>query len=105
MDILDGYLQKLNEGGFEKLPKGWDESSVKKFIKSISKTLGKGAKKEGFFDACVKRMSKHLGDGAEGFCASIKDEAFKSTYWRGKDKTPEEAKSDIAVHKNVPKHK
>ena len=38
-------------------------------------------------------MSKHL-DGAEGFCANAKDVFYGSTYWRGKDKSPDDVKKD-----------
>ncbi len=43
-------------------------------------------------------MSKHL-DGAEGFCANAKDVFYGSTYWRGKDKSPDDVKKDT---KNKP---
>ena len=76
--------------GFEKYPEGWNRDSVIKFAKTLTKDTGKGPTDHGFFDACVLKMKKHLGDGAEGFCASVKDEAYKSTYWRGKDKTKKE---------------
>lgn len=73
--------------------KGWDDSSIEKF----GKTIGKDPKDKGFFDACVKRMSGKEGfdeQKAKGFCASIKDKAYGSPNWRGKDKTKEQAKKD-----------
>jgi len=42
-------------------------------------------------------MQKHL-DGAEGFCANVKDVFYNSTYWRGKDKKKDQAKKDTAKH-------
>jgi len=40
-------------------------------------------------------MDKHFGEGAKGFCASVKSEAWNSTYWRGKNKTKKEIKKDV----------
>jgi hypothetical protein len=48
-------------------------------------------------------MRKHFGDGAEGFCASVKDEAYASTYWRGKGKTKKEKEAAIKTHKKIPR--
>jgi hypothetical protein len=99
---IDRYLNKIQEAGWEGMPKGWDEESIKKFAKSLVKG---GAKKEGFFDACVKKMEDEKGfdkDRAKRFCAGIKDEVYDSTYWRGKGKTPQEVGKDVKKHKNVP---
>jgi len=71
--------------------KGWTEKSVKKF----EKTIGKKADAHGFFDACVGRMGKHMGDQAKGFCAAMKDKKYDSTYWRGKDKSKKEIKQKV----------
>ena len=89
--------KKVSEAGFETKPKGWTDSSVKKFGKSLVKG---GGKEKGFFDKCVKKMKDKI-DNPEGFCASVKDEAYDSTYWRGKDKTPQEIGKDVKKHKNV----
>jgi hypothetical protein len=90
--------QKVSEAeGMKGLPKGWKQSSLKKFSKSLT---GKEGTKEGFFDKCVKRMTGKV-DNPEGFCASVKDEMHGSTYWRGKDKSPQEAGKDVKQHKNV----
>lgn len=59
-----------------------------------------GGKKKGFFDKCVKKMQGKM-ENPEGFCASVKDEAHDSTYWRGKGKTPQQAGKDVKKHKNV----
>lgn len=86
--------------GFEKYPPGWSKDSVIKFAKTLSKKSGKGPKDEGWFKLCVNKMKDHM-DQPEGFCASVKDIAHKSTFWRGKDKPPKEVKSDVRLHKNV----
>lgn len=73
--------------------KGWTDKSIEKF----GKTIGKDPKEKGFFDACVKRMRGKEGfddEKARGFCASIKDHAFKDPGWRGKGKTKKEVKQD-----------
>lgn len=62
---------------------GWGKSSVEKF----GKTIGKSPSEEGFFDACVSRMSPKKGwdkEKAEGFCARLIDTAKGTTKWRGK---------------------
>jgi desulfoferrodoxin-like iron-binding protein len=89
--------KKVSEAGFETKPKGWTDSSVKKYGKSLVKG---GGTKEGFFDKCVKKMKDKM-DNPEGFCASVKDESHDSTYWRGKDKSPQEVGKDVKKHKNV----
>lgn len=74
--------------------KGWTEESIKKF----EKTIGIKATEKGFFDACVLRMTPKEGfdkKKAEGFCASLKDLAHDSVYWRGKSKTKKEIKKDV----------
>lgn len=88
---------QIAEAGFETKPKGWTDSSVKKFGKSLVKG---GGEKKGFFDKCVEKMKDKM-DNPEGFCASVKDEAHDSTYWRGKDKSPQEVGKDVKKHKNV----
>jgi hypothetical protein len=75
--------------------KGWDDSSVEKF----GKTIGKDPKDKGFFDACVLRMKGKEGfdeQKAKGFCASIKDKAYGDPHWRGKGKTKAQAKKDTS---------
>ncbi len=99
--LIDNYLRYLNEAGFTSLPKGWNKKSVKKAGVSLAKTIGEETPKEkGFFEKCVKRMKKHMAN-PEGYCASMKDEAFGSTYWRGKKKTKKQTTKDVARHKNV----
>lgn len=93
----------LNEAGFAKFPPGWTRKSVIKFAKTLGTETGLGPKDKGFFDACVSRMSKHFGEGAKGFCASVKDEAYNSTYWRGKGKTKKEKEVAIKSHKKIPR--
>lgn len=82
----------LNEAPIK--AKGWSQKSIAKF----EKTIGKKATEKGFFDACVSRMKKHMGDQAEGFCASLKDAAYNSPDWRGKGKTEKEAKADTEAN-------
>lgn len=81
------FKQYLTEIGFKTYPKGWDRSSVKKFAETLSKNIGKDVDEHGWFDACVLKMKKEMGDGAKGFCASVKDEYMGQTKWRGGDKT------------------
>ena len=45
-----------------------------------------GGRKKGFFKKCVEKMKDKM-ENPEGFCASVKDEAWDSTYWRGKKKS------------------
>jgi len=86
------------EAGFSNLPKGWTQNSVKKFAKNL---VDKGGgKSEGFFDKCVEKMKGKI-DNPEGFCAGVKDEVYGSTYWRGKDKSPEKVRKDTKTNQNV----
>ncbi len=88
------------EAGFTSMPKGWSHGSVKKAAKTLSKDMKGGPKSKGFFDKCVEKMKGKVAN-PEGFCASIKDEVYDSTYWRGKDKSPGEVSKDTKSHKNV----
>jgi hypothetical protein len=100
--MIDEEILRLQEAsGFKRLPKGWTRESVLKFAKTLTSDSGKKPTDEGFHAACVAKMEKHFGEGANGFCAAIKDVAYKSTYWRGKDKEPEQVKKDVQAHKNV----
>lgn len=83
--------------GWHGLPKGWKQSSLKKFSKSLT---GKDATKKGFFDKCVKRMQGKI-DNPEAFCAATKDEAHGSTFWRGKGKSPQQTGKDVKRIRNV----
>lgn len=102
MLLFDNYIKFLmGEAGFENLPKGWTAKSIKKAGTTLAKHVGeKSPKEKGFFEKCVKRMKKHMAN-PEGYCASLKDEAYGSTYWRGKKKTKKQAAKDTAAHKNV----
>lgn len=84
----------LKEAGFEAKPRGWDKSSIKKYMASFSKRMKGGVKSKGFFDKCVKKLQDKV-DNPEGFCAALKDEAYGSTGWRGKDKSPQEVRKDV----------
>jgi mannose-6-phosphate isomerase-like protein (cupin superfamily) len=84
----------LTEAGFEKIPKGWDKNSLHKYMSTFTKRMKGGAKATGFFDKCVEKVRDKM-DNPEGFCASLKDEAYGSTGWRGKDKSPKEISKDI----------
>jgi hypothetical protein len=103
MKFKDFLENKINEAGFKGLPKGWTEESLKKWMSTFKKNHGKGPKDDGFFDVCVDAMSDDLGgeENAKKFCAAVKDEAWDSTYWRGKGKTKKEVKKDVKKHKNV----
>lgn len=86
--------EALEEAGFEKNPKGWDQNSIKKYTHTFTKKMKGGAKSKGFFKKCVEKMRDKM-DNPEGFCASIKDEAYGSTGWRGKDKSKKEVSQDV----------
>lgn len=99
--LLNEYLNYLSEAGFETKPKGWTEKSVKKSATTLAKGMGlKSARDKGFFEKCVAKMSKHMKN-PQGYCASLKDEQYDSTYWRGKDKSKKQAIKMIRLHKNV----
>jgi hypothetical protein len=87
VESIDLMLGLVQEAGFKKYPKGWTQKSVVKFAKTLGKETGLGPRDTGFFNACVERMSKHFGEGAKGFCASLKDESWNTTAWRGKGKS------------------
>lgn len=99
MSKLEKYLEEIQEAGWKKFPRGWDKGSVIKFAKSLAIDP---TKKE-FFDKCVKKMKGTMKD-PEGFCASVKDIAHASTYWRGKGKTPKEVRKAVATHKRLKKY-
>jgi hypothetical protein len=100
--IIDAEIKTLQEAsGFKQLPKGWDRESVLKFAKTLTSDSGLAPTEKGFHGACVAKMEKHFGDGANGFCAAIKDIAHKSTYWRGKGKSEKDVEKDTAAKKNV----
>jgi mannose-6-phosphate isomerase-like protein (cupin superfamily) len=84
----------LEEAGFEVNPRGWDQNSIQKYTKTFTKKMKGGAKAEGFFSKCVEKMKDKM-DNPEGFCASLKDEAYGSTGWRGKDKSKKEVSQDV----------
>jgi len=88
------------EAGFEDKPKGWTDKSVDKYTNTFTSKMKGTAKSKDFFDKCVKKMQGKV-DNPEGFCAALKDEAYGSTFWRGKGKKPAEVKKDVARHKNV----
>jgi len=92
-ELIEEYLSEAPIGA-----KGWTQKSISKF----GKTVGKGPKEKGFFDACVARMEGKEGfdkEKASGFCASIKDAAHGSPMWRGKGKTKKEVKTDVKKKK------
>ena len=104
MKNLDKHIQRITEAGFSNYPKGWNQDSVKKFGRSLSKEMEGGVKSKGFFDKCVKKMEGRVAN-PEGFCASIKDEVYGSTMWRGKDKPEAEVRKDVKQNQNVKESK
>jgi desulfoferrodoxin-like iron-binding protein len=90
-------MEIFEEASWEKKPHGWDKGSIKKFGKSLVKG---GGTKKGFFDKCVKKMEGKVSN-PEGFCASVKDKSYGSTYWRGKGKTSSEVSKAVKKHKNA----
>ncbi len=98
------YEIYLKEAGFKRMPKGWTKGSIKKAGKTIAKNVGEKSPKEvGFFDKCVKKMSGKI-DNPEGYCASLKDETYGSTYWRGKGKSKKKAVAMSRKYRNVGEH-
>jgi len=93
-------MGRVVEAGFSKYPKGWTKSSVQKFANSLSKDMKGGPKSKGFFDKCVEKMKDRV-DNPEGLCASVKDEVYGSTMWRGKDKPEAEVRQDTKKTQNV----
>jgi desulfoferrodoxin-like iron-binding protein len=93
----EGEFSMSEAEGMKGLPKGWTQSSLKRFSKSLT---GKEGTQKGFFDKCVKKMQGKI-DNPEGFCASAKDELHGSTMWRGKGKTPQQAGKDVKAFQNV----
>ena len=73
------FKQYINEIGFKVYPKGWNRTSVRKFVNTLSKNIGKKPNEKGWFDACVSEMEDQFGDGAKGFCASCHDEYLGQT--------------------------
>lgn len=100
MVVMGMYKPRLPqmEAGFSNYPRGWNRDSVKKFGRTLSKRMKGGVKTKGFFDKCVKKMRGKV-DNPEGFCASVKDEEYGSTHWRGKDKSAAEVRKDTRQHK------
>lgn len=90
-------MEIFDESSWEHKPKGWNKGSIKKFGKSLVKG---GGKKKGFFDKCVKKMEGKVAN-PQGFCASVKDKSYGSTYWRGKGKTSSQVASAVKKHKNA----
>ena len=93
-------LKSIMEAGFTDKPKGWTDQSVKKYEKTFTSKMKGDVKSKGFFDKCVEKMKGKV-DNPEGFCAALKDEAYGSTFWRGKGKTKKQATKDVRAHKNV----
>jgi hypothetical protein len=91
--------KQVSEAGFESKPKGWTDKSIQKAGKTLAKHVGKKSPSDkGFFDKCVAKIGNKMKN-PEGYCASLKDEAHKSTGWRGKGKTPAEVKVDVKKEK------
>jgi len=74
--------------GWDKLPKGWTQDSVEKFWSSLTGDVKHKVTK------CIKRMEKHMGEGAGGFCASLADQVEGSTDWRKGPRKSKKADSD-----------
>jgi hypothetical protein len=98
--LLNKEETSVSEAGFEDKPEGWTDKSIKKYSKTFTSKMKGNIKSKDFFDKCVKKMQGKV-DNPEGFCASLKDEAYGSTYWRGKDKSKKEVKKDVKQHQNV----
>jgi hypothetical protein len=86
--------EALEEAGFEEKPRGWDKASLHKYMNTFTKKMKGGVKATGFFKKCVEKVKDKM-DNPEGFCASLKDESYGSTGWRGKDKSKKEVAQDV----------
>jgi hypothetical protein len=79
--VVGKYREKLDDmgrkAGWEKLPKGWTEESVKKFWDSLTGDVKHRVTK------CIKLMEDKMDD-PEAFCASLRDTVEGRTEWRGK---------------------
>jgi len=92
---LDQIEEKyLKEAGFENYPKGWTKGSVKKYTTTFSNRMKGGPKSKEWFDKCVEKMKDKMKN-PQGYCASLKDEVYGSTGWRGKGKSPSEVRKDV----------
>lgn len=98
--IIESIKSWTQEAGFEKYPPGWDRDSVIKF----ARTIGGDPTERKWFDKCVNKIKDEMGN-PEAFCASVKDEYYNSTYWRGKGKTKKEITKSIRMHKKIHKEK
>lgn len=64
------FKQYFTEEKFKKLPKGWTEDSLNKFIKTLTgKTKGDP---KGMFKACVEKIKETDIDDPEAFCGALK---------------------------------
>lgn len=83
--LVDNYINKLQEIGFDKYPTGWTKKSVKKYAKNIGGDVDLNSRE--WFYKCVDKLKDEEGiDNPEELCATIKDEALGNTKWRGKER-------------------
>jgi hypothetical protein len=94
MNIINKLTNYLIEGD--------DQDKLARWGETFGKNHGTYPDEKGFFDTCVTHMKGNVDD-PEAYCARVKDSYNGSTFWRGKDKKPKEAKSDIKKHQNYPK--
>ena len=80
--VLEKYLEKLNELGWENLPPGWTNKSMKDFAWSVADDSGSKIGDKEWFDACVSKVEGELDD-PNAFCASVADTVKGDPYWRG----------------------
>jgi len=73
------------------------KEELKKWGQTFGKHHGVGPTEHGFFDICVEHMKGKI-DNPEAFCARVKDSAYGSTMWRGKDKSKKEIEKDVKEH-------
>jgi hypothetical protein len=78
--IIKEEVQRLNEFGWENLPKGWDEDSVDSFARNLTGKTKDDS--EGFFRACMDKVEDKFDD-PEAFCASLKTQ-YVGKGWRSK---------------------
>ncbi len=78
-----------------------EAEQLRKWGETFGKNHGKGPKDHGFFDLCVEHMKGKIDD-PEAYCARVKDAAYGSTMWRGKDKSKKEIKKDTKSNQNYP---
>jgi len=92
---ITSYITGLDEEENDKLAR-WGNT--------FGKNHGKYPDEKGFHSLCVEHMTDNIDDPA-AYCARVKDAWYGSTFWRGKEKSDKQVKSDVKNNTNYPKGK